>query len=51
MAASNLVLRVDDKVKSSEDLNKLKPRNVATEEWQQFISRIKVTDLYYELVF
>jgi hypothetical protein len=45
------VLRIDDKVKTAADLDKLKPENADAEEWKQFADRVDVTDLYYELAF
>jgi hypothetical protein len=45
------VLRVDDEVKTSADLAKLKPDNVSAGDWKQFTDRVQVTDLYYEISF
>jgi hypothetical protein len=45
------VLKVDDDVKTSADLAKLKPDNVSPGDWKQFADRVQVTDLYYEISF
>jgi hypothetical protein len=43
------VLRVDDAVKTSPDLAKLKPEDVNLADWKQFTDRVQVTDLYYQI--
>ncbi len=45
------VLSIDDKVKTSKDLDKLRPKNSDAKEWSNFASRVEVEDLYYELSF
>jgi hypothetical protein len=45
------VLKIDDKVKTPADLDKLKPRNGDDKEWKEFADRVDVTELYYELSF
>jgi hypothetical protein len=45
------VLKVDDDVKASADLAKLKPDNLSPGDWKQFADRVQVTDLYYEISF
>ena len=45
------VLKVDDDVKASADLVKLKPDKVSSADWKQFGDRVHVTDLYYEISF
>jgi predicted metallo-beta-lactamase superfamily hydrolase len=47
--AHGRVLRIDDKVKSNEDLVKLKPPKGDPEEWTEFTNRVIATDLYYEI--
>jgi beta-lactamase superfamily II metal-dependent hydrolase len=46
---SGRVLRVDDKVSRPEDLAQLRPIDTSTSDWEDFVSRVEVTDLYYEL--
>jgi hypothetical protein len=43
------VLRVDDEVKTTADLAKLKPDDVSPADWKQFTDRVEVTDLYYQI--
>jgi hypothetical protein len=43
------VLRVDDAVKRTADLAKLKPDDVSSADWKQFTDRVQVTDLYYQI--
>jgi len=43
------VLRVDDEVKMTADLAKLKPNDVSPADWKQFTDRVEVTDLYYQI--
>jgi hypothetical protein len=45
------VLRIDDQVKSTADLDRLKPKNADAGEWKKFTGRVRVTDLYYEMAF
>ena len=45
------VLRSDDKATKAADLDKLRPKKIAADEWQAFTKRVTVTDLYYEIAF
>lgn len=44
------VLRSDDAVTTSAGLARLKPPGAATADWQAFTRRVRVTDLYFEIV-
>jgi hypothetical protein len=45
------VLKIDDQVSNSADLDKLKPKNTDAALWKEFADRVEVSDLYYELSF
>ena len=49
--AGGRVLRIDDKVRDAADLVNLKPEDTPETEWEDFVSRVTVTDLFYELTF
>jgi hypothetical protein len=45
------VLKVDDEVKTTADLAKLKPASVSPADWKLFTDRVRVTEHYYEISF